>query len=227
MGISGTSARSAVSRVERERRRVMGSTSSSRRRRGRDGTVAPRNGWMGAEREGTECMTDLLRSRAPPRAARRRAPYPAGPAPPAIISPPVTPLELIWNGWRIRYIEGAAGAARGQRVHPDPRVGPARRGDLHRPPRDAHVRHAQRLPVHDRAPDGPAVPGDRGAGGAGRRRGRRAVADGDRRRHRVEGRRTTRAGSTSGSTSDAPPAAASASTSTSTSCRAGPATATS
>ena len=227
--MSGASSRSAVSRVERERRRVMGSTSSSKRRRGRDGTVAPRRtgGWARSEKGPSAWRTSSARRARPVRYVgddrTRPVPSPGGNF--AGRDPARADLERLADA--LHRDRGGAARTGGQRVHPDPRLRPARRGDVHRPPRRAHVRPAQRVPVHDRAPDGPAVPGDRRAGGARRRRGRRAVGHRDRRRRRPQGGVPSRAASTSGSTSARPPAGASASTSTSTSCRGGPATATS
>ena len=58
-------------------------------------------------------MGASLRQRAPPRAARRSAQYRMAAGEAAVVSPSVTPLELIWNGWRIRYIEGQPAPASG------------------------------------------------------------------------------------------------------------------
>ena len=80
-----------------------------------------------------------------------------------------TVLERLWNGWRASYVqsgglrvpEGAGDEAgaddtgnwqTGQRVQPDPRLGPLRRRDVHRPPGHARLRHLQPLPVLGRAP---------------------------------------------------------------------------
>jgi ATP adenylyltransferase len=72
---------------------------------------------MGAKWDRTRCttlfMADLLDSARRP-VRRRLRPYLPIAVRPAVISPVVTPLELIWNGWRMRYIEtGGAPAPNG------------------------------------------------------------------------------------------------------------------
>src|ERR671919_431969 len=99
-------------------------------------------------------------------ASRRRAGERDGPA--------VGRLALDLRGRRRQRCAGGGGVA----VPPDARLGPARRGDPRRLAGRAHLRHPQRLPLHERPPAGDALPGGGGARGPHARRGGRAVGRG-------------------------------------------------